>query len=51
MNNSLRLITRDPHFGYPANLPLGQWTHVAATVDGKTGQQTLYINGKPVDGR
>ena len=48
--DSLRLITREPHFGFPAKLPPGKWTHVAATVDGKTHRQILYINGKPVAG-
>ncbi|MCX6930136.1 MAG: hypothetical protein NT154_44030, partial [Verrucomicrobia bacterium] len=46
--NSLRLITRDPHLIFHANLPTNQWSHVAATVDGKTGQQLLYVNGKQV---
>jgi hypothetical protein len=46
--NSLRLITRDPHLIYKANLPTNQWSHVAATVDGQTGKQILYLNGKPV---
>ncbi len=46
--NSLRLITRDPHFGYDAKLPSNRWTHVAATVDGKTGRQKIFINGKLV---
>jgi alpha-L-fucosidase 2 len=46
--NSLRLITRDPPLIYKANLPTNQWSHVAATVDGKTGKQVLYVNGKPV---
>lgn len=46
--NSLRLITRDPHLGFKANLPTNQWSHVAATVDGKTGKQILYLNGQPV---
>jgi hypothetical protein len=26
----------------------GKWTHVAATVDAKTGQQKLHIDGIPV---
>ena len=34
--------------GFPAKLPVGKWTHVAATVDGKTGQQRLYVNGQVV---
>ena len=46
--DSLRLITREPHFGFPAKLPVGQWSHVAATVDGQTGKQIIFINGKPV---
>ena len=46
--NSLRLITRDPHLSYKANLPTNQWSHVAATVDGKTGKQILYLNGNVV---
>ena len=46
--NSLRLITRDPHLSFAANLPTNQWSHVAATVDAKTGKQVLYLNGRPV---
>jgi hypothetical protein len=46
--DSLRLITREAHFIHPAKLPAKAWTHVAATVDGKTGRQTLYINGHAV---
>ena len=44
--DSLRLITRDPHLMFPAKLPPAKWIHVAATVDGVTGKQTLYVNGK-----
>ena len=47
-NNSLRLITRDPHLIFDAKLPVNKWTHVAATVNGQTGKQTLFINGKAV---
>jgi alpha-L-fucosidase 2 len=46
--DSLRLITRDAHLIYPAKLPVGKWTHVAATVDGTTGKQVLYVNGRKV---
>jgi hypothetical protein len=46
--NSLRLITRDPHLSFKAQLPTNQWSHVAATVDTKTGKQILYLGGKPV---
>lgn len=28
-----------------ANLPYGEWTHVAATLDGDTGKLSLYTNG------
>jgi hypothetical protein len=47
-DNSLRLITCDPNLIYDAKLPLNEWTHVAATVDGKTGRQILFINGRDV---
>ncbi len=47
-NNSLRLITRDPHLIFEAKLPLNEWTHVAATVHGQTGKQRLFINGQAV---
>ena len=47
---SLRLITREPHLGFAANLPTGVWTHVAATIDGETGRQVLYCGGNPVAG-
>jgi hypothetical protein len=47
-DNSLRLITREPHLIYKANLAAEKWTHVAATVDGETGRQSLYIDGKKV---
>ena len=46
--NSLRLISREPHLVYDAHLPIGEWTHVAATVDGTTGRQVLYMNGRAV---
>jgi len=46
--NSLRLIHRDPHLGYDAQLPVGQWSHVAATINGETGDAALYLNGKRV---
>ena len=46
--NSLRLIFQDPHLSYPAQLTVGQWTHVAGSVDGETGRGVLYIHGKVV---
>ena len=48
--NSLRLITRDPHFTFKANLPTNQWAHVAATLDSETGRSCLYVNGRKVGG-
>ncbi|MCF7731550.1 MAG: glycoside hydrolase N-terminal domain-containing protein [Akkermansiaceae bacterium] len=47
-DNSLRLITRDPHLGFAAKLPANRWSHVVATVDGETGRQVLYLNGRKV---
>ncbi|MCP4451371.1 MAG: LamG domain-containing protein, partial [Planctomycetes bacterium] len=46
--NSLRLIHRDPHLAYEAQLPVGQWSHVAVTLDGDTGDAVLYLNGRCV---
>ena len=46
--NSVRLITRDPHLIFYANLPLDQWTHIAATADSESRHQVLYVNGKAV---
>jgi hypothetical protein len=45
--DGLRLIFRDPHLTVPAKLPLGQWTHVAATIT-RDGGAVIYQNGKPV---
>ena len=45
---SLRLIVRDPWLGVDAKLPVGHWTHVAATVHGETGHSALYVAGKLV---
>jgi len=48
---ALRFTIKDPALTAKADIPLGLWTHVAATVDGKTGKQTLYLNGKKVGER
>ncbi|NWK54952.1 LamG domain-containing protein [Verrucomicrobiaceae bacterium N1E253] len=45
---SLRLITREPALIAKDVLPIDTWCHVAATVDGETGKQILYLNGKVV---
>lgn len=47
---SLRLISnaRTTNPTTQAKLPPGQWVHVAATIDGKTGDLALYINGENV---
>ena len=42
---ALRFSVKDPALTVKVDIPAGQWSHVAATVDGKTGQQTLYLNG------
>ena len=44
--NSLRLITQSGTLGHADTLPIGQWTHVAATF-GKGGRR-LYVNGREV---
>ncbi len=44
--NSLRLTTRDPALVHAAELPLGEWTHVAGTVDVEARTSALYVNGK-----
>ena len=46
--NSLRLIVEPGTLIHPAKLPPGKWSHVAATYDSATGEQRLYVNGKPV---
>lgn len=48
--NSLRMIVKADTLIHPANLQSGQWAHVAATFDAKTGTQALYVNGKRVAG-
>ncbi|NQT85124.1 hypothetical protein HQ560_00065, partial [bacterium] len=47
-SHSLRMITRDPWVGFDAKLPVGKWSHVAATVDGESGHTALYVNGAQV---
>lgn len=46
--DAVRLITREPHLTYAVKLQTGEWVHVAATVDGASGRQIIYINGKAV---
>lgn len=48
--NSLRLISnaRSSNPTSKAKIPAGLWVHVAATIDGKTGDLAMYINGKEV---
>ncbi len=49
--NSLRLIFRYDTLTHQAGLVPDQWVHVAATVDGETGEAILYIDGQPVKRR
>jgi alpha-L-fucosidase 2 len=44
---SLRLITREPALIVRDILPVGRWSHVAATV-AADGRQSIYLNGKIV---
>jgi hypothetical protein len=45
---SLRMIVEPNTLIYDAKLPLGKWSHVAATYDTESGEQKLYLNGKEV---
>ena len=46
--NSLRLIFRAAQVLHGAGLVANEWVHLAATIDGKTGEAALYIGGKQV---
>ena len=46
--NSLRLIFHYDTLIHQAGLVPDRWVHVAATVDGETGEAILYIDGKSV---
>ena len=47
--NTLRLVVGERSVLAPAAcLQTGRWQHVAATVDGATGQMAVYLDGKPV---
>ena len=46
--NSLRLISKDVVLTAENVLPIGEWAHVAATLDGKNGVARIYLNGKVV---
>ncbi len=48
---SLRLFAGEPALTARANIPTGTWTHVAATLDAKTGKRILYLNGKKIAGK
>ena len=39
---------RGPGLAHAAKLPVGKWVHVALTLDGRTGQRRLFVNGKDV---
>jgi alpha-L-fucosidase 2 len=43
---ALRLFAGEPPLTAKAALSQGTWSHVAATIDAKTGKRTLYLNGK-----
>lgn len=48
--NSLRMIVAGGMASAQQSLPLNRWTHVAAVFDSRTGEQSLYIDGKRVAG-
>ncbi len=45
--NALRFIVGSQILQSPACLKVGQWQHVAATLDG-TGSMAIYLDGKPI---
>ena len=49
--NSLRLIFHYDTLTHKAGLVPDRWVHVAATVNGETGEAILYVDGKPVKRR
>ncbi len=46
--NGLRLIVGQRKWSQEDALPVGQWTHVAATVDNAADRIALYVNGRLV---
>lgn len=46
--NSLRMILKANTLRHDAKMAPGQWVMVAATYDLATGEQRLYVGGKPV---
>jgi len=45
---ALRLFAGEPGLTAKAAIGPGKWSHVAATVDAKTGKRILYLNGKKI---
>ena len=45
---ALRLLAGDPALTAEVDIGQGKWSHVAATVDAKTGKRILYLNGKKI---
>ena len=45
---ALRFFAGEPALTARVDIPEGKWTHVAASLDGKTGKRILYLNGKKV---
>jgi len=43
---ALRFIVGSEEMPVPKCLKAGEWQHVAATVDGATGERRIYLNGK-----
>ena len=46
--NSLRMIVADGTLVKKDCLPVGKWSHVAATFDAEKSEQILYVNGEEV---
>ncbi|MCC7492842.1 MAG: hypothetical protein IT204_10860 [Fimbriimonadaceae bacterium] len=46
--DSLRLIVAAGTLSHPARLPRNAWSHLVATYSQQTGEQVLYVDGRPV---
>ncbi len=45
---ALRISVNSSALTTNAAMPTGQWTHVVATANGRTGRKALYLNGRKI---